>query len=67
MSEIRERLAVVLEEEMDRKRFLQYSLAVFLAAFGVSGFISAILNNKASKSTQSGPSRGYGSSRFGKS
>jgi hypothetical protein len=67
MSELRERFTLLLEEEMDRKRFLQYSAAVFLAAFGISGFINAILNSKASQNAKSTPSRGYGSSRFGKS
>ncbi len=65
MSELGEHITDLLEKEMDRKRFLQMSGAIFLAAFGISGLISAILSH--TKSSPARPSHGYGSSRFGKS
>lgn len=67
MAIIREQIAVILNQEMDRKHFLQYSLAAFLAAFGISGFISAILSSNKHSSTKTNTMTGYGSSRFGKS
>jgi hypothetical protein len=68
MPQIPEHIATILSEEMDRKHFLQFSMAVMLAAFGVSGFISAMIaSSKNPKSTITPKSRGYGSSRFGKS
>jgi hypothetical protein len=67
MSEIGERITNLLGEEMDRKHFLQLSGAIFLAAFGISGLISAIISKGASRSTTTGTFKGYGSSKFGKS
>lgn len=66
MSEIRERIDSLLGEQMDRRRFLQVSASIFLAAFGISGLISAILSRGAPRTPQS-TMKGYGSSRFGKS
>jgi hypothetical protein len=64
MSEIGEHITELLDKEMDRKRFLQMSGAIFLAAFGISGLISVILSH--TKTSQPTPTHGYGTSRFGK-
>ncbi len=64
MPEIGEHITELLDKEMDRKHFLQMSGAIFLAAFGISGLISAILSN--TKTSQPKASHGYGTSRFGK-
>ncbi len=71
MSKVREQITQIFEQEMDRKHFLQYSAGVFLAAFGVTGLINAILTNGRKPKTiaQANPEvttkKGYGSARFG--
>lgn len=65
MPEIGEHIDSLLKEEMDRKRFIQVSISIFLAAFGISGLISAIASRGGSRSSLS-PMKGYGASRFGK-
>ena len=67
MSAIRDQVTELLNQEMDRKRFLQFSGAAFLAAFGVSGLITALLSVNKNKPAASNTMTGYGSSRFGKS
>ena len=68
MAKFKEQVSQLLDREIDRKQFLKYSAAVFLAAFGVSGMIQAILSsdkfldNKSTTTKKS--SFGYGSSRY---
>lgn len=66
MAGLKERVDRVLEQEIDRKQFLQYSVTIFLAAFGVTGIIQSILtaetNNHNKKSDKAHV--GYGASRF---
>lgn len=69
MGNLKERVDTILESEIDRKQFLQYSLAVFLAAFGVTNVIHTILSTdkrvaQTSKPATKETSFGYGSSRF---
>jgi hypothetical protein len=68
MAKLPLQLTQAFNQEMDRKHFLQFSMAIFLASFGVSGFISAVIasSNKNQPATPK-LSRGYGSSKFGKS
>jgi hypothetical protein len=68
MAKLPFQLTQALNQEMDRKHFLQFSMAIFLASFGVSGFISAVIASS-NKTQPAAPklSRGYGSSKFGKS
>ncbi len=69
MPEVREQINELLVQEMDRKRFLQYSGMAFLAAFGISGFITAVIAKQKTQNSRSttGTMKGYGSSKFGKS
>lgn len=71
MAKVREQVTQIFDQEMDRKHFLQFSAGVFLAAFGITGLINAILSNgrKPKAVAQAQPEvpakRGYGSARFG--
>lgn len=71
MTKVREQVTQIFDQEMDRKHFLQFSAGIFLAAFGVTGLINAILSNgkKPKAVAQANPNatakRGYGSARFG--
>lgn len=71
MSKVREQVAQIFDQEMDRKHFLQFSAGIFLAAFGVTGFINAILSNGrkpkavAQAQPQAQGKKGYGSARYG--
>lgn len=66
MGKIKEQISELLEQEIDRKQFLQYSAAVFLAAFGVTGLIQALLSSD--KRLPGAPKKqsptGYSSSRY---
>ena len=64
MSDIKAQINELLEREVDRKQFLQYSLAVFLAAFGVTGLIQALLSSDTRISKNKQPSNGYNSARY---
>ena len=67
MAEVKEHIAEMLDIEMDRIDFLQYSGKVFLAAFGVAGLISTLIDTQKRKKNTGTTMKGYGSSRFGKS
>ncbi|MDQ5972691.1 MAG: hypothetical protein QG553_850 [Patescibacteria group bacterium] len=60
-------IQAIFEKEMDRKEFLGYIGAGFLAAIGVSGMIKALLHHGASSTSQQsrGAASGYGSSAYG--
>lgn len=65
MGNVKEQIDELLDREIDRKQFLQYSLAIFLAAFGVTGLIQAILSSD--KRVLGGPQQkpsGYSSARY---
>lgn len=66
MGKFKDQVSQLLDQEIDRKQFLQYSAAVFLAAFGVTGFIQALLSSD--KHLPGAPQKktptGYGSSRY---
>lgn len=64
MSDIKAQINELLEREVDRKQFLQYSLAVFLAAFGVTGLIQALLSSDTRISKNKQHSNGYNSARY---
>lgn len=66
MGILQERVNELLEREVDRKQFLQYSLAIFLAAFGVTGLIQAMLSTdkRILPISQPKKSTGYSSSRY---
>lgn len=51
MSQLKKQINQLLEQEIDRKQFLQYGFTAFLAAFGVSGLISALVSSSPAKKT----------------
>lgn len=66
MGNIKEQIDELLDRELDRKQFLQFSLAIFLAAFGVTGLIQALLSSDKrilGNNTSKSPS-GYSSTRY---
>lgn len=68
MGNIKNQLDTLLNQEMDRKNFLQYSGGIVLAVLGVTGLIRILLSsNKSTILTQEAPARpgGYGSSKYG--
>ncbi len=60
-------IQTIFEKEMDRKEFLGYIGAAFLAAIGVSGMIKALLHHGSGTANQQsrGAATGYGSSAYG--
>ena len=62
MGKIKEQVAQLLDQEMDRTQFLQYAGVVMLAFLGISGLIQTLLGTHKSEPKQSG--HGYGSSRY---
>ena len=65
---MKKHIQAVFEKPMDRKEFLGYMGAAFLAVIGVSGMLKAILHHGAGKGGGlSGRSvaDGYGSSSYG--
>ncbi len=71
MAKVREQINKIFEQEMDRKKFLEYSAGIFLTVFGVTGLINAILTSGAKSKliaqvpAQEPKKKGYGSARFG--
>lgn len=68
MGKLKEQVDILLDREIDRKQFLQYSAAIFLAAFGITGLIQAILNSDAQLpgAPKKNEPSGYSSSRYGR-
>jgi len=66
MGKFQQQVSQLLDREIDRKQFLQYSGAIFLAAFGVTGLINAVLHSD--KHLPSAPTaktkNGYSSARY---
>lgn len=59
----------ILAKEITRKQFLQYMSGIFIGLFGVSSFISSLLNygngSKVTNNTDSGDGR-FGTRKFGR-
>lgn len=67
MGNLKQQVDQLLDREIDRKQFLQYSAAIILAAFGVTGLINAILSSGPQLPKKSAPQpSGYGSSGYGR-
>ena len=66
MGKFKEQVSQLLDREIDRKQFLQYGAAIFLAAFGISGLINALLSPDKilNKTNQKKTTFGYGSSSY---
>ena len=62
-------LQAILEKEMNRREFLGYIGAAFLAVIGVSGFIKALTHHSGNASSSSSflgrASDGYGATPYG--
>ena len=67
MTKIKTQLDTLLNKEMDRKNFLQYSGGVLLAALGVTGLLRILLMGDKNQldTVASKAANGYGSSRYG--
>lgn len=64
MGNIKEQIDELLGRQLDRRQFLQFSLAIFLAAFGVTGLIQALLSSDSRKPGMPQQPGGYNSARY---
>ena len=67
---VKQQLDSILNQEMDRKNFLQYSGSILLAVLGISGLLRILLSSEKTQilktSADIKPTNGYGSSRYGR-
>jgi hypothetical protein len=64
---IKENLQGLLEEKMDRKKFLSFTGAIVLGIVGVTGLINILVKSRSSQTDSQYPvqTSGYGGSDYG--